>query len=333
MRQLLNKSNDPFFNLALEEYLITHTDPDSEWFMLWQNRPAIIIGRHQNTAEEINLDYVRRENIAVVRRISGGGAVYHDLGNLNFSFITKKTSKAHDFEWFAQPVIQALAALSIRAESSGRNDITIDGKKFSGNAQYIHKNRLLHHGTLLFDTDLERMNAALNVDPAKIASKGVKSVRSRVTNIASHLPNADNIESFKSVLSEAIRNYWPEENARGLSYVEEQAVRELADQKYRGWEWTYAQSPQYNLRRSHRYPWGQIDVRLEIKSGRISGCKIYGDFFAIQDIGSLEQTLEGTPFNREDLAKRLKAIEINKYIAEMDFNHWLSLLLMGNEEL
>ncbi|HPU48431.1 MAG TPA: lipoate--protein ligase [Syntrophomonadaceae bacterium] len=329
MYHLLNPSHDPYFNLALEEYLTTRTPEDSEWFMLWQNQPAVIVGRHQNTAEEVNQEIVREKNIAVVRRMSGGGAVYHDLGNLNFTFIVT-LSGDHSFARFAQPVLAALEKLGIAAELSGRNDLTIAGRKFSGNAQFIGKRRMLHHGTLLFNTDLEIMQQVLNVNPEKMASKGVKSVSSRVANIADHLGQPLTIQDLQEALIQAVGEYWPLEPARELTSEEIAAVNQLADSKYRRWEWNYGRSPQYNLQHSQRYPWGQIDIRLEIKKGRITSCRIYGDFFTGQDIEGLEQALHGIKYSREEVGKLLDSLELHRFIPEMDSQRWLGLI-MGDE--
>ena len=329
MHQLLNPSTDPGFNIALEEYLITQTDDSSEWFLLWQNRPAVIVGRYQNTAEEVNATIIQENQIEVVRRMSGGGAVYHDLGNLNFTLIVT-SSADHSFSRFAQPVLKALHKLGVEAQLSGRNDLTIAGRKFSGNAQYIGKKRLLHHGTLLFDTDLDIMQAALNVDASKMASKGVKSVRSRVTNLAEHLPASVNIDEIKSTLIRTVGEYRPLEPARGLSELEDASVRHLANHKYRRWEWNYVKSPQYDLRRQARYSWGQIDIRLELKQGRIILCKIYGDFFTGRDIGSLEKALQGIIFDRDEVVQRLDSLELHEYVPDMDVQQWLELI-MGNE--
>lgn len=329
MYHLLNPSHDPCFNIALEEYLITQTPDDSEWFMLWQNQPAVIVGRNQNTAEEVNQVFARENDIVVVRRMSGGGAVYHDLGNLNFTFVVA-LSGDHSFARFAQPVLTALHKLGIAAELSGRNDLTIAGRKFSGNAQFIGKKRLLHHGTLLFDTDLDIMQKVLNVNPEKMASKGVKSVSSRVTNIADHLPKPLSIQDLQDALIQAVSEYWPLEPARELTLEEKERVNQLAGNKYRLWEWNYGQSPQYNLQRNRRYPWGQIDIRLEVKKGHIALCKIYGDFFTGQDIERLEQALQGTAYNREAVEKLLNSHELHKFIPEMDRQQWLGLI-MGDE--
>jgi lipoate-protein ligase A len=329
MHQILNPSTDPYFNIALEEYLITQTDDSSEWFMLWQNKPAVIVGRYQNTNEEVNATIIQENQIEVVRRMSGGGAVYHDLGNLNFTLVVTSSSD-RSYSRFAQPVLKALHKLGVEAQLTGRNDLTVGGRKFSGNAQYIGKKRLLHHGTLLFNTDLDIMQRVLNVDVSKMASKGVKSVRSRVTNLAEHLPASVSIDAFRSNLSHTVGEFWPLEPARRLTQWEEDRVRQLADRKYRRWEWNYGQSPEYDLRRQARYPWGQIDIRLEMKQGRITGCKIYGDFFAGQDISALEQALQGIVYDRNEVLQRLESLELHEYVPEMEVQQWLELI-MGNE--
>lgn len=329
MRQLLNPSHDPYFNMALEEFLVTQTDDGSEWFMLWQNNPAVIVGRHQNTPEEVNESFIEENGIKVVRRMSGGGAVYHDLGNLNFTFVVN-SSVDRSFSRFAQPVLKALHKLGVEAQLSGRNDLTIAGRKFSGNAQFKGRKRMLHHGTLLFATDLDLMQQVLTVDPAKMASKGVKSVRSRVTNIADHLPDPVSIDVFRNTLSHTIGDYWPSEPARELTKKEEAVVTQLAADKYRRWEWNYGQSPQYDLRHQARYPWGQIDVRMELRKGRIAICRIYGDFFTVKDIELLEKALQGTLYTQEEVLKILNSLELQTYVPEMNAQQWLKLI-MGNE--
>ena len=194
-------STDPTFNLAFEEYVFESMDQNETYFMLWQNDHAIIVGKHQNTIEEINQDFVKEQGIKVVRRLTGGGAVYHDLGNLNFTFIVNNDSgKPFDFQSFTRPVVKALQSLGVNAEFNGRNDITIDGKKFSGNSQYAKRGRVLHHGTVLFNSKLDTVQNALKVKKDKIESKGVKSVKSRVTNIADYLEPGFTLEDFKKAL-------------------------------------------------------------------------------------------------------------------------------------
>ena len=237
-------STDPHFNLAMEEYVLKYLNLAEEYLLLWQNEPAIIIGRHQNTLEEVNMDYTRENNIHVVRRLSGGGAVYHDLGNLNFTFIRRAIrSELLDLKSFTQPVIHALKKLGVNAEVSGRNDLTIEGKKFSGNAQYLYKNNILHHGTLLFDSDLSELNKALRVRADKIESKGIKSVRSRVTNIREHIKGDQdtNINEFTALLRDAVAEVQGENFAEyTLGEKDYEGIRALMQERYLTWQWNSA---------------------------------------------------------------------------------------------
>ncbi len=311
MLELINRSNDPFFNLALEEYLLDNSEIKEDIFLLWQNSPVVVVGRNQNTVEEINQSFIQEKGIVVVRRISGGGAVYHDLGNLNFTFIVNDTpSLTLDFTRFTAPVIKALQTIGVEAKDQGRNDISIEGRKFSGNAQCRRQGRLMHHGTILFDTNLEDMEQALTVDSAKISSKGVRSVRSRVTNITEHISSPVTIEGFRDILSNTI-----DENreCRELSPSQLSTVESLRDNKFRRWEWVYGSSPSFNVRKSQRFDWGSIDFRINVKKGLITDCKIYGDFFATGDIGIIEEQLIGVRYRDEDLRQVLGHINLASY--------------------
>lgn len=211
MKFIENNSIDPHYNLAFEEYIFKHLESDEDFVLLWRNGPSIIVGKNQNTIEEINLEYVKENNINVVRRVTGGGAVYHDLGNLNFSFITKpKSNDLIDFQTYNVPIIKALQKLGVNCQLSGRNDLTIDGRKFSGIAQSIIKGKVLNHGTLLFDSELDALTKALNVKRDKIESKGIKSVASRVTNIKTYVIDDVDVLRFKELLLKSIFEYFNE---------------------------------------------------------------------------------------------------------------------------
>ncbi len=317
---MINNSLNPYFNLALEEYLLKQRDLSGDIFLLWQNNPAIIVGRHQNTWDEINHKFVRRNKITVARRMTGGGAVYHDLGNLNFTFIVRGQQPGHyDFASFARPVVAALKSLGAAAEFSGRNDILVGGKKISGNAQYRYKDSVLHHGTLLFDSDLGSLVQALNVNREKFTSKGVASVRSRVTNIKEHLAVPLTIKDFESVLAGAVfeakgKRY----KEYGLSRKDLTIIEELVKTKYGTWDWNYGASPGYNLRQSKRFPWGNMEILLDIRGGAIAGCRIYGDFFAKKDMGQLEQQLVNLPLQETALRQALEKINLSAYIDGLD---------------
>ena len=236
-------TTDPSYNLAMEQYVFDCLPRDRMYFMLWQNDNAIIVGKYQNTIAEINEEAVRERGIRVVRRLSGGGAVYHDMGNLNFTFITDVgESNALDLKLFCEPVVRTLATLGVKAEVNGRNDITIDGKKFSGNSQYIRQGRVMHHGTIMFDSDLSVVSEALRVDPTKIQTKGIRSVRSRVTNVSEHLPEKVTLPEFRRILLENILKENPGE-AYPLTQDDLAAVEKLRAERYATWDWNYGFSP------------------------------------------------------------------------------------------
>lgn len=326
MLEIINKSNDPYFNLALEEYAVKNLPERDDYFILWQNQPTVVIGRNQNAIEEINQAYIKEKGITVARRMSGGGAVYHDFGNLNFTFVVEENNDFANFAKFTRPVINALQRLGIEAENNGRNDITIGGRKFSGNAQFKHKNRLMHHGTILFATSIEEMVEALNPSAEKISSKGIKSVRSRVTNIDEHLATPVSIEEFKQILTEEVFREDKHNDVYQLSEHDLQAVNELRDQKYASWAWIYGTSPAYNIRKTRTFPWGSLDIRLEVKRGTISGCRIYGDYFASRDISELEKAFTGISCQAAEISQCLDRINLHSFLPQCEFREFIELL-------
>jgi lipoate---protein ligase len=311
--------HDPAINLALEEYVLRQAQTDEDLLLFYINAPSIIIGRHQNTLEEINREYVEQRGIQVVRRLSGGGAVYHDLGNLNFSFITgSQPENFRNFKKFTDPVIRGLEKLGVAAELSGRNDILVDGRKVSGNAQYIAKERMVSHGTLLFNSDLSHVSEALNVKESKITSKGIKSVRSRVANISEFLSQPMEIEAFRAHLLAHFFEGSAETPQYALSEQDWKAVRQLADERYRSWDWNFGRSPDFNIEKRQRFAGGEIDARLNIQQGVIRAVKFYGDFFAEIEPESLELLLVGTRYDREDISSALQQVEIGRYFSGLD---------------
>lgn len=294
MTIILNEHTDPYFNLASEEYLIDHTG--GEVMMLWRNAPSVIIGKNQNAYAEINEPFVRSKGIKVVRRLTGGGAVFHDLGNVNYTCIVPRESgQTLDFARFAMPVIGALRALGVPAEFSGRNDITIEGKKVSGNAQCVRGGKMMHHGTLLFRSDMTDLAGALNVDPDKIKAKGIKSVRARVGNIGDYLPDYD-VLSFKHYLEEFF-----EGEKRGFTEEEEKGIALLTEKKYSTWEWNFGESKELSVRKKKYFPFGLVDFLLSADGGVIRECDISGDFFGVSDVNELASRLIGVRLESEAL--------------------------------
>ena len=319
---------DPRINLAIEEYALKYLDLSESYLLFYINEPSIIIGKNQNTIEEINTAYVEEQNIHVVRRLSGGGAVYHDKGNLNFSFITKDDGESfHNFKKFTEPVVQALEKLGVKAEMSGRNDIIAsDGRKISGNAQFSIRGRMFSHGTLLFDSEIDSIVSALKVKKDKIESKGIKSVRSRVANISEYLEEKITIEHFRELLLRNIFDGIEQVPTYELKEDDWKKINEISQERYKNWDWNYGKSPKFNYQHSHRFPVGQIDVRLEVQKGSIHNCKIYGDFFGVDDVEEVEQALIGTRYEREDLEKALNEINVKKYFGNIEKADFINLL-------
>ena len=305
-------STDPAYNLAFEEYVLTNFR-QGNILILWQNDNAVIIGRNQNTAEEINQSFVDQHGIRVIRRNTGGGAVYHDMGNLNYSFIADADSidKAA-IQYFLQPVVGALQALGLDAECSGRNDILVSGKKVSGTAQQLSKGRLLHHGTLLFDSNPDMISGALNPDPTKFQSKSVKSVRSRVGNIRAHLSEDMDINSFWTHLKSTLLG--SEFTEVTLSDADLAAIKELKERKYDTWEWNYGKSPKFQMRSKKRFSCGLLDIHLSVTAGCISAIQIFGDFLALSPISDVESALLGCPCQRSKLLETLQSLDLSLYL-------------------
>jgi lipoate-protein ligase A len=318
---------DPRVNLAIEEFALKHLDINETYLLFYINEPSIIIGKNQNTIEEINSDYVRDEGIHVVRRLSGGGAVYHDLGNLNFSFITKDDGNSfHDFKKFTDPVVKALKKLGVNAELSGRNDILVDGKKISGNAQFSTKGRMFSHGTLLFDSEIENVVSALNVRMDKIESKGIKSIRSRVTNISEHLKEEKTMEEFKQTLLTFLFEEFNSVPKYELTEKDWEEIRKISRERYANWDWNYGKSPKFNVELSNRFAAGSVDIRLHIVKGIIQENKIFGDFFGVGDVSDIEKKLTGIRYDREEIENALQDVDMKHYFGNVSRQEFLDLL-------
>ncbi|CAM4191996.1 lipoate--protein ligase [Streptococcus penaeicida] len=318
MKYIVNKSNNPAYNIALEAYAFRELLSEDEIFILWINEPAIIIGKHQNTIQEINKEYTDEHGIHVVRRLSGGGAVYHDLNNLNYTIISNKSAEgAFDFKTFSQPVIETLADLGVKAEFTGRNDLEINGKKFCGNAQAYYKGRMMHHGCLLFDVDMTVLGDALKVSKDKIESKGIKSVRARVTNILNELPEKITVNEFSDKILEKMKETYPDMTEYVLSEDELAKIQKSADEQFGSWDWTYGKAPEYTIERNVRYSAGKINTFANVENSIIKNIKIYGDFFGIKDVQDIEQILIGSKYDYKDVLEKLQGIDTAQYFSGM----------------
>ncbi|GIP36968.1 lipoate--protein ligase [Paenibacillus sp. J31TS4] len=317
---------DPRINLAIEEYALRQLPIEDDYLLFYINEPSIIIGKNQNTMEEINSEYVEANGIHVVRRLSGGGAVYHDLGNLNFSFITKDDgSSFHNYRKFTQPVVEALRDMGVDAALSGRNDLQVGERKISGNAQFSTKGRMFSHGTLLFDSDMERVSLALKPNPEKFKSKGIKSIRSRVANIAEFLDEPMTIGQFREALLRSIFG-----GGQVTEYVLEDrdwaAIEAISQDRYRNWDWNYGKSPMFNVREVRRLSSGTFDVRLDVEEGHIRQASIYGDFFGLGEVFDVEEKLRGVRYERASVEEALADVDLTHYFGPVDREEWLSLL-------
>ena len=322
---IIREETDPYFNLAAEEYVLKNFNRDC--FMLWRNEPSIIVGKHQNTLAEINTEYVKQNNIRVVRRLSGGGAVFHDLGNLNFTFTASgEHHQLVDFRKFTLPVLEVLKSLGIEAKFEGRNDLTIDGRKFSGNAEHVYKNRVLHHGTLLFSAMMNDLSSALQVDPAKFEDKAVKSVRSRVTNISEHLKSPLTVIEFRDLILKHVMDSNSGAEQYSFSESDKTAISRLADEKYKTWEWNFGYSPKYNFRKQIKTNGGKLEINLEVENGVIRKARFFGDFFNKLDPAEIEEALSGVVHSERPLTEALTIFNIEEYFLKVTREEFIAAL-------
>ncbi|MBR6917468.1 MAG: lipoate--protein ligase [Clostridia bacterium] len=308
MRAIFNTSTDPYFNIASDEYILRYSKDDV--FMIWRNAPAVIIGKNQNAWAEVNIPFVTKENIPVVRRVTGGGAVFHDLGNVNFSFVTRADDRTKlNFEKFTAPIIAALRDVGVEASLDGRNDITACGYKISGNAECVMKNiygedMILHHGTLLFSLSVNDLSSALNVSPLKLKSRGIKSVSSRVKNISEldGYSGPRDVGDFMTLIMDRVSGaertpFAPDE----ISVIEK-----LKREKFSTWEWNYGASPSFEGETAGRFDFGTVQAMFTCRAGAIEKIRFYGDFFGDGDTSSLEAALTGVKFDAPSLSAALE---------------------------
>lgn len=330
MRELIFIDNegitDPHINLAIEEYALRHLDPRYTYLLFYVNEPSIIIGRNQNTLEEINHRYVKERGIHVVRRLSGGGAVYHDDGNLNFSFITDHgQDRLNNFRLFTEPVARVLQTMGVDARLQGRNDIVVDGRKISGNAQYSTGKRMFSHGTLLLNSDLGEVAQALNPKPVKIQSKGHTSTRSRVANIAEYADKEVDVHAFRRRILEGIFSA-DEVPTYRLTPRDWQGVRRIMESRYGRWDWNVGAAPNFNYQQAKRFPFGEIDVRLDVSRGHIREAEIFGDFLRGTSTRPLTEALRGAPYDPEALMDRVALLDLEPIFPGLSDADFVALL-------
>ncbi|MBQ9932118.1 MAG: lipoate--protein ligase [Firmicutes bacterium] len=328
MKCIVSPFNSCYCNIASEEYYLSHFDEDL--FYLYINAPCVVIGKNQNAFAEVNRDYVEEHHIDVVRRMSGGGAVYHDLGNLNYGFITKNKGKdvSEVFKEFTAPIVETLRSLGANVEVSGRNDIQLDGRKISGTAQYHSSSKVLFHGTLLFTADMDAVEGSLNVSREKYEDKTVKSVRARVVNLKDHLPPMT-IEEFAENIIEKTLEAFPDVERYELTEEDKTAIQKLADQKYSTWDWVYGNSMEFTFRNTFRYPMGTVDLHLRVAGGMIEEARIYGDFFGKLDASEIGERLSGIAYEKEAAEAALADIDLSDYMFGLSKELFFEKLLSG----
>ncbi|MFM1534312.1 lipoate--protein ligase, partial [Helcococcus ovis] len=308
------KGNDPAYNTALELFAFNELAKKDNVFMLWINQPCIVVGKNQNTREEIDQHYCDENDIKIVRRISGGGAVYHDYNNLNYTIISNEDDEADfNFKSLSQPVIDTLAEMGVKAEFTGRNDLQIGDQKFCGNAQYIKGKRIMHHGCIMFDVDLSVLTKALTVSKDKYESKGKKSVRARVTNIKPHLEDQTlTVKDFMNTLRNFMdKKYHMEEYV--LTEEDEKKVLAIKAEKNDSWDWVYGKNPEFTVQRKRKLPTGKVEANINVINNVIENVKFYGDFFGVKDVVELAQKLQGIRYDRKSVEKVINSVNINEY--------------------
>lgn len=321
-----SNSTSPYFNFALEEYLLTQKDlDDDEIFLFWRTNPTIMVGRYQNTFSEINEKYVRENNVNVVRRNSGGGTIYTDMGAWQFTFIEKNyKEEGISFDKFTGPIVEALQKQDVDAHFNSRNDLLIGNRKFSGNAQYRKDNAILHHGSILFNTDIQAMVESITVAEDKIIAKGIKSVRERVINISEVMKDNITSENFRDIMLDSLLK-----NSTTYTLTKEdiKSINKIQKEKFESWDWNYGKNPIFNISRYKRFNGGRVDFKLNVKKGIIKNCKIEGDFFLSGEISILEESFIDCKYVREDISKLLDTLDIENYFYKITKDDLLECII------
>ena len=329
MRYIKNVSTNPYYNMAFDEYCLESLSINEPVFYLWQNRPAVIVGFNQEINTEVNLDYLKENGIDLVRRVTGGGAVYHDLGNLNYTIVGRSEDLERDYPEYASIMAKALQKLGVPATLSGRNDILVEGRKVSGFAKRVCKNRLMVHGTLMYNVDVDVLTKVLNPSNTKLQSKGIASVRSRVANLCEYLPNVPDIQTFSKQLEEILSHHYQDTEYQ-LSEEDLANIQQLTDKKFATWEWNYGRSPKATLTHSARLACGTVEIHLTLAENRISSCRFGGDFLGNLPATDLESALIEIIYDTENIRKRLSSFTIDAYFDGVTMEELIRLILPIN---
>ncbi len=324
MKIYISESHNPYINQSIEKLLVADPKEKEDVLFLWLNENAIIIGRNQNIYNEINEEFVKEKDIKISRRLSGGGAVYHDLGNILFSIIRDK-GDSHSYEKFLEPIVGFLNELGVQAKFSGRNDVLVDGMKISGNAQFIIKNKMAHHGTLLFNTDLTVLGKSLVTNKHKVVSKGIKSNRQRVTNIKEHMKKEINSQEFLDNLA----NYFVKNNDAFIKEIPENIILKAKEDSkaISKFEWIYGKSPEAQIHNKYKFDGGNVEVLLNVIKGRISNLQIMGDFLSKLDVNEITNKINGCKFEKEEIRKLLNNTNFSDYFGSIKVNELVNLML------
>jgi lipoate-protein ligase A len=318
---ILSDNNDPFFNLASEEYLLKSFPEDV--FLLYRNIPSVVVGKHQNTLAEINFEYAKDHGIEIARRISGGGAVFHDLGNVNFAFLTTgHEGDLVNYGKYTDPVIGAIKEMGLHVQLGERHELLLGDLKISGTASHVYKNRVLHHGTLLFSSKMEDLSAVLKPEHGQFVDRAVKSIRSVVTNIRDHLVDKMEVTDFQNQIYDHILKTMEHTRPYSYSSGDQSEINRLRDKKFSTWEWNFGYSPKYQFNKELVFKDGRFALRMNVEKGIIQEVNIEGDFLGMKDIHGLEEALVGTIHDPETIRIRLSGIRVEEYIAGL-----------GNEDL
>ena len=325
MKYLQNNSIDPHFNMAFDEFCLEQLKADEPVFYLWQNRPSVIIGLNQSAYAEVNLPYLREKGILLARRVTGGGAVYHDLQNLNYTITGRIRDLETDYPAYVETMARALRTLGVPAEVSGRNDILVDGRKCSGYAKRVSKDRLMIHGTLMYDVDIDTLTQVLATPGSKLSAAGISSVRSRVANLKAYLPQFEDIHAFQAALQALLAGM--DEEIR-LTDAQRAQIEADASAKFRTWEWIYGHSPVATFRDGQKFACGRVEAAFSLKAGCIHGLRFSGDFLGNLPPDCIADALQGCRYTREAIYAviskeavescfdRLSAAELTELVAQ-----------------